>query len=242
MFEKPTFNRDVDIVADRVKHGYVSVAEKLAAMQYRLAELVGTGQLDADESMSLQEALVDTWEALYAATLCAVHDEDCTVDSDVGDGTYSDGRPVITKIRIGDEESSDFSWEHNQFLLGDGAVNDYPRGIIWVISPVDPAGPYVIKDPRRPSVSVSLRRRILAAKAATEPAARHDQKPNGSHQLDSLREKLLGVTDASAQKHDGTVRQPSSIVKPATRQPSAAKKAPATSRTRRRTESSGAKK
>ena len=118
----------------------------LAATQYRLGELAGTGRLDPDESMQLQENLFHIWEALYAGTLCAVRDED-TVDSnwDEADNTYSDGRQVMVQVRIEPEETSELNWEHNRFMLGDGAINEHPRGTICCISPVnlDDAACYV---------------------------------------------------------------------------------------------------
>ncbi len=62
--------------------------------------------------------------------------DDCTWDE--ADNTYSDGRPVMIQIRIEPAELSDFSWEHNQFMLGDGAVNEHPRGTISYVLPIDP--------------------------------------------------------------------------------------------------------
>jgi hypothetical protein len=137
MAEGPAVNPNVDDVADRAKHWYANGTQVLAATQYRLAELAGTGRLDAEESMSLQTNLFYIWEALYAGTLCAVRDED-TDDWDKADNTYSDGRPVMIQIRIEPEETSDFNWQHNRFMLGDGAVNEHPLGTICYISSVKP--------------------------------------------------------------------------------------------------------
>ena len=128
MAERPAVNPNVDDIADRAKHGYATGTKLLAEMQYRLAELAGTGRLDPDESMSLQDELVRLWEALYFGTLCAVRDEntpDCTWDE--ADNTYSDGREVMIQIRVEPYESSECSWEHNGFTVGDGAVNEHPR-------------------------------------------------------------------------------------------------------------------
>jgi hypothetical protein len=41
----------------------------------------------------------------------------------------------MIEIRIEPLEESDFNWEHNRFMLGDGAVNEHPRGTICYISP-----------------------------------------------------------------------------------------------------------
>ena len=67
MAEKPAVNPIVDDIADQAKYRYATGTKLLAAMQYGLAELAGTGRLDPDESMSLQHELVSVREALYSA-------------------------------------------------------------------------------------------------------------------------------------------------------------------------------
>jgi len=137
MSGSPPVNPDLHEIADRAKHGYAIGTRLLADTQYRLAELAGTGRLDPDESMSLQMNLFFIWEALYAGTLCAVRDEDtddCTWDE--ADNTYSHGREVMIQIRIEPWETPECHWEHNRFLLGDGAVNEHPPGTICYISPI----------------------------------------------------------------------------------------------------------
>ena len=139
MTEGPAVNPNVDDVADRAKHWYANGTQVLAATQYRLAELAGSGRLDPDESMNLQTNLFDIWEALYSGTLRAVRDEytpDCTWDKD--GNTYSDGREVMIQIRVEPFESSVCSWEHNRFLLGDGAVAEHLLGTISYIAPINP--------------------------------------------------------------------------------------------------------
>lgn len=163
MFEKPPINPDSDAIADRAKHGYAHATLTLAAVQYRLAELAGSGHLDVKESKDLQQNLVEVWDALYAGTLSAVRDE----DSDdwmwsVADNTYSDGRSVMIWTRVEPAESAEFHWEHNPFLLGGGAVEECPRGMICAIAPVDPSGDY-IKDDVQETDFDSLRRRLLEA-------------------------------------------------------------------------------
>jgi hypothetical protein len=128
----PPLNPDVENIADRAKHEYATATQMLAATQYRLAELAGTGRLDPDESMTLQENLFHIWEALYAGTVGAVRDWDTP---DEADNTYSDGRQVMIQTRIEPFEESEFCWEHNPFTLGDGAVNVHPRGTICYIAP-----------------------------------------------------------------------------------------------------------
>jgi hypothetical protein len=46
MAEGPAVNPNVDDIADRAKHWYANATQVLAATQYRLAELAGTGRLD----------------------------------------------------------------------------------------------------------------------------------------------------------------------------------------------------
>lgn len=138
---RPSVNPDVHDIADRAKYGYATGTQDLASMQYRLAELAGTGLLAPDESMRLQEGLLSIWDSLYFGTLCAVRDEyadDGTWD-DV-DNIYSDGRRVVTKVRPASWEESEACWVHNPFMLGDGAPSEFPRSIECSIAlrPGDP--------------------------------------------------------------------------------------------------------
>jgi hypothetical protein len=139
MSRTPAVNPNVHDIADRAKRGYATGTQVLAALQYRLGELAGTGQIDPDESMRLQDDLVSVWESLYFGTVYAVRDED-TDDAtwDEADNTYSDGRRVMTQIRIEPWETSEQTWEYNKFTSGDGAVNEHPRGTICYISPPNP--------------------------------------------------------------------------------------------------------
>lgn len=139
MSRRPAVNPNVYEIADRVKHGFATIARQLATMQYRLGELAGTGQLDPDESMRLQENRFHIYEDLYFATLCAVRDPDSDDSTCCEDeNTYTDGRKVKIQIRVEPEEFSDFNWEHNKFTLGDGAINEHPLGTIFHISPIKP--------------------------------------------------------------------------------------------------------
>ncbi len=144
----PPVNPDVNDIADRAKHAYATGTQALAALQYRLGELAGTGRLNPDECKDLQCRVVRIWEELYSGTTWAVRDEN-TDDStwDAADTTYSDGRQVMIQIRIEPHEQSDFCWEHNRFLLGDGAVNEYPLGTVSYILPIDPQEDHIPKPP-----------------------------------------------------------------------------------------------
>ncbi len=159
----PPVNPDVHNIADRVKCGYAVITQSLAAMQYRLGELAGIGQLDPDESESLQKKLIDIWEDLYAGTLCAIRDEDADDLTVIEwENTYSDGREIRIKIQIEPWES-EASWPHNSFTLGDGAVAEHPLGTICYIAPVHPHHE-VVSNPSHPAGSTdfaALRKALL---------------------------------------------------------------------------------
>jgi hypothetical protein len=139
MSTTPPINPDLHDIADRAKHGYAKATQLLATTQYRLAELAGTGQLDRDESKDLQVKLADIWLSLYAGTVCAVRDEDTNESTwNEADNTYSDGRQVMVQVWIEPEETKEHYWEHNPFMLGEGAVREHPRGTICYISPANP--------------------------------------------------------------------------------------------------------
>jgi hypothetical protein len=172
MAERPAVNPNMHDIADRAKHAYAKGTQVLAATQCRFAELAGTGRLDPDESMSLQHNLVSIWEALYSGTVCAVRDwdtDDCTWDET--DNTYSDGRQVMLQIRIEPVELSNFSWEHNRFMLGDGAVNEHPLGTICYISPIKPDDDQVVGNTPQldlPADFEAPRRRLLQAEVEVD--------------------------------------------------------------------------
>jgi len=164
MSRTPAVNPDVNDIADQAKYAYATGTQALAALQYRLAELAGSGRIDPDESMRLQFGLASVWESLYWGTLCAARDEDtddATWDED--GNTYSDGRTVMTQIRIEPRETSELNWEYNRFMCGDGAVNEHPRGTICYIAHHDPKRDQVADDPpQETSIDTeSLHRRLL---------------------------------------------------------------------------------
>jgi len=138
MTPPPPVNPDVYSIADQAKHGYAAATQLLATIQYRLGELAGTGRLDPDESMRLQENVFRVWHALFSGTLMAVRDLDSDYRTwDEADNTYSDGRQVMVQIRIEPYEESDFNWEHNRFMLDDGPIQVHQRGAICYIAPIN---------------------------------------------------------------------------------------------------------
>lgn len=131
----PPVNKNVYEIADDVKYLYAVATQKLATMQYRLAELAGNGHLSPAESMRLQEHLRDLWEELYSGTLCAIRDWNTADDTwDWSDNTYSSGHQVLHQVRIEPTQESDDVWQHNRFLLGDGAPNEFPLGTVSFIA------------------------------------------------------------------------------------------------------------
>ncbi|MGV0069428.1 hypothetical protein ACRU44_17005 [Mycobacterium colombiense] len=146
MSRTPAVNPNVHDIADRAKHAYAEGTQLLAATHYRLAELAGTGRLDPDASISLQEDLVGIWVSLGAGTVDAVRNMDAlpsTWEEDVN--TYSDGRKVMTQVRIEPREVSS-GWQHNRFLVGGGAVLAHPQGTICCISHPGPVDDQVAVD------------------------------------------------------------------------------------------------
>ena len=73
---------------------------------------------------------------MHDAAQMPLPDED---DADLDDdNTYSDGRQVSIKIRVEPIEESVDRWEHRHFLLHDGSVVEYPRGITSCVSSPSP--------------------------------------------------------------------------------------------------------
>jgi hypothetical protein len=54
------------------------------------------------------------------------------------DNTYSDGREILTKIRVESGVDSEGALNFNRFIHGDGATQEFPRGVIYHINPVTP--------------------------------------------------------------------------------------------------------
>ena len=129
-------------LADHAKYVYAIGTRDIAAMQYKLAELAGTGRLDHEVQNGLQwDHCLPMWETLYDGTTCAVRD-DRTWDGgwDWSNNTYSDGRQVMAQARVKNWSQLVRNWPYNEFLCGDGPIREYPRGSVAQVYPViDPA-------------------------------------------------------------------------------------------------------
>jgi len=114
-------------LADHAKYVYAVGARDIAALQYCLSELAGTGRLDPEVHHSLQwDYCLPMWETLYHGTLCAVHDER-TWDGGWGwsDNTYSDGRQVMIQARVKNWQELERGWPYNENMCGDGPINEH---------------------------------------------------------------------------------------------------------------------
>jgi hypothetical protein len=125
-------------LADHAKYVYAVGTRDIAALQYRLAELAGTGRLDHAVNKHLQwHHCLPMWETLHYGTTSAVRDER-TWDGgwDWADNTYSDGRQVMVQVRVKNWYQLDCTWPYNKDMCGDGAINEHPRGTLCQIYPV----------------------------------------------------------------------------------------------------------
>jgi hypothetical protein len=129
----PPINPDPQDVANEVKYGFAVLTKRIADMQYRLADLAGRGLMDPEQSMDLQRHLIEMWQDLYRHTLVAVRDSSTSdIEWDEADNTRSDGVQIVVLTSVDPE--ADGNWEYNEFLLGDGAVAECPRGYEYVIN------------------------------------------------------------------------------------------------------------
>jgi hypothetical protein len=142
-------NPDIVGMVDAIKYTYYAAGEQLAEMHYKLGELTGLALLDPDANSGLQTTLYRLWEIIHHGTLSNVLDHDNADDIYLAEfeNTYSDGREILTKIRVESEMDSEGAREFNRFILGDGATNDFPRGVIYHINPVKP-GDDALADPQ----------------------------------------------------------------------------------------------
>lgn len=125
-------------IADHAKYVYVVGSRDIAAMQYWLAELAHTGRLTHCANERLQWGhCCKFWDSLYLGTVCAVRDER-TWDGgwDWSDNTFSDGRQIMSQVRVNNWHAVDHEWPHNAYLAGDGPIQEHPVGSVCSIAPV----------------------------------------------------------------------------------------------------------
>lgn len=129
---------DVDDVTDLVKYIYAGLSNAIADLQFKLAELAGTGKLDPQANMDLLQFgwCLPTWEFLYYNTTAGVRREHdtCDWDWDRFDNTYSNGLQVMSRLEVEPYEIADHHWEFNEHLCGDGPIQEYPRNGVYHIS------------------------------------------------------------------------------------------------------------
>jgi hypothetical protein len=152
MSRTPAVNPNAQDIADKAKYGYVGVTQRLGAMHDRLTELADAGLLDADESLNLQDDLFVIWENVCLATLFAVVPDDADWEGDWDTlaedwNTYSDGRTVVTRIRVEPRPHTDpncaRNQEDNQYLHLQDTGDE---GVVYHVEPLDPADNQFVDD------------------------------------------------------------------------------------------------
>ena len=141
---------DVDAVTDLLKYVYATVSRAIAELQYQLAELTGTGRLDPEANEYLQwDWCFRSYEFLCNNTVGAVRNEHTSDDWDWVslDNTYSTGHQVMSRVQIDPDETAERFWQYNEYLCGDGPIEEYPRGAIFHIA--DPPSCCRNRDARR---------------------------------------------------------------------------------------------
>ena len=131
---------NVDDVTDLVKYVYAGLSKAIAELQFQLAELAGTGKLDLQANKDLLQFgwCLRTWEFLYCNTTARVRREHDTNDWDWDrfDNTYSNGVQVMSRVDVEPCEIADDLGDFNEYLCGDGPIQEYPRiGIYHIVEP-----------------------------------------------------------------------------------------------------------
>jgi hypothetical protein len=134
---------EIHRVADHAKYVYAMGSRDIAVLQYRLAELAGTGRLDTEAHEHLQwDHCLGMWQTLYYGTTSVLHDP-TTWDGqwDWNDNTYSDGRQVTVQIRPTNWLEAERNWPYNEGMCGDGPLQEYPWASVSEIAPPDDPDP-----------------------------------------------------------------------------------------------------
>jgi hypothetical protein len=146
----PPHNPDVDVyvATDLLKYVYAKLTRELAHLQYDMADYVAAGKLDREANDDLQGWCVSAWEFLYHNTTAAIRNWDTDDRNwDAADNTYWNGLQVMTQVRIEPPETREHHHPNNQYIHGDGATNEYQRGVVYYIAQ-PPNHPNVARDRR----------------------------------------------------------------------------------------------
>lgn len=137
---------DVDDVTDLIKYVYATLSRAIAELQYQLAELTGTGRLDPTVNQDLQEWCFRNWEFLDNNTIAAVRNYKGG-EWTIQDNTYATGLQVMTRVNVEPHETDENHWRYNEYLAGDGPIQEYPRSAVHYIAP-PPSAQKNREDPR----------------------------------------------------------------------------------------------
>lgn len=120
----------INRITDQVKRTFFTVSSELAQLQWGLATMAGRGELSPYSNDHLQANIVDAFQEMNS---CLMNIVDRICDDEGSEETYGDDTKVGTKVRH-DDVSAD--WPHDEFLLDDGAVAEFPYGTIWQPNPL----------------------------------------------------------------------------------------------------------
>jgi hypothetical protein len=127
----------VQHVADHAKYVYAIGSRDIASLQYRLAAYAHVGLLAVEAHERLQwDHCHKMWETLYNGTVCAVRDDRMWDGGwDWCDNTYSDGRQVMSQVRVKNWDALERNLPFAG-IAGDGPCDEHPWGSVCSIAPV----------------------------------------------------------------------------------------------------------
>ncbi len=126
---------DVHRLADHAKYVYAVGSRDIAALQYQLAWLAGRGHLNHEENRApaVGPLPADVGDALPRHHLRRRDDRTWDGMWDWSDNTYSDGRQVMAQVRVKNWYELVCNWPYNEFLCGNGPIQEHPRGSVCQI-------------------------------------------------------------------------------------------------------------
>ena len=133
---------EVHRIADHAKYVYAVGGRDAVALQQKLVLLADTGKIDIEAHNKLQHhACYQIGEEVYSSTTSSLHDQNIWDGGwDWDDNTYSDGRQVMTQVRIKGWLELEREWKltlrnKDIVIYGDGPINDFPLGSVCDINP-----------------------------------------------------------------------------------------------------------